>query len=124
MITTNETMNKDKKLIDTKQIDAISGSDNDFKMELVNIFLGQIPEFTSKMNTYLAEEKWELLAREAHTAKSSVLTFGMETTGSLLKSIQLNIQNGQLESIEELVDSAINDLNDAVSELEVLKQST
>ncbi len=116
-------MNKDKKLIDTKQIDAISGSDNAFKIELINIFLGQIPEFTSKMNTYLTEKKWELLAREAHTAKSSVLTFGMETTGALLKTIQLNIQSNQFESIEELVGNAIKDLNDAISELEELKQS-
>jgi len=117
-------MDKDKKLIDTKQIDAISGNDNDFKMELVDIFLGQIPEFTSKMSTYLAEKKWELLAREAHTAKSSVLTFGMETTGKLLKSIQLDIQNNQLDSVEEMVGSAIKDLNEAVLELEELKKSS
>ncbi len=115
-------MNKEFRLIHTKQIDSISGGDIDFRIELVNIFLEQIPEFVSKMSNYLAEKQWELLAREAHTAKSSVLTFGMESTGTLLKKIQTEIQNNQLDSVEEMVASAINDLKNAIPELEELKQ--
>jgi hypothetical protein len=50
--------------------------------------LKQIPEFINNMKKYLDDNNMEYLAREAHTAKSSVLIFGMENTGLLLKDIQ------------------------------------
>lgn len=116
-------MTKLFKYIDTTQIDAISGGDLDFKIELVDIFLEQIPEFVSVMKSSLDDKNWELLAREAHTAKSSVLTFGMRNTGVVLKEIQLFAENLQFEKLPELVEKATNDLNVVIPELNELKSS-
>lgn len=111
------------KLIHTRQIDAISGGDNTFKIELIDIFLEQIPEFISVMNNSYNNGDWERLAREAHTAKSSALTFGMDETGTLLKEIQLHSENKGFDALPDLLVKAIKHLDAARSELEELKQS-
>lgn len=105
------------------QIDAIAGGDSDFKKELINIFLEQIPEFDSNLNSFLAEKEWEKLAREAHTAKSSVLTFGMKEAGTLCKEIQLHAENNEFDLLPELVSKVLSQLRAAVAELEDLKNS-
>ncbi len=116
-------MDQESKLIHTKQIDAISGGDVSFKVELINIFLEQIPEFISNMNNSFETKDWILLAREAHTAKSSALTFGIDETGILLKDIQINCENNEFDVLPELLSKAINHLDSAVYELEALKKS-
>lgn len=116
-------MDRQFKHIHTQQIDAISGGDNNFKIELVNIFLEQIPEFVTSMNNALQKEDWVLLARESHTAKSSALTFGMENTGQLLKKIQNLSEAEDTLSLSELVGQACGQLQAAVTELEDLKRS-
>mgnify|MGYP001820531419 CR=1 FL=1 len=116
-------MDKQFGLIHTKQIDAISAGDNAFKIELIDIFLEQIPEFISVMNSSYKNGDWERLAREAHTAKSSALTFGMDETGTLLKQIQANTENNDLDSLPDLLKKAIKHLDAAQAELEELKQS-
>ncbi|MCY1719731.1 Hpt domain-containing protein [Prolixibacteraceae bacterium Z1-6] len=116
-------MDKHSQLIHTKQIDAISGDDTGFKIELINIFLEQIPEFISNMTNSYNEENWKVLAREAHTAKSSALTFGMDETGDLLKNIQLHTENNDLDFLPDLLTKVVDQLKTAVTELEELKKS-
>ena len=111
------------KYIQTKQIDAIAAGDKGFKVELINIFLEQIEEFVSNMKAFTAGENWVSLAREAHTAKSSALTFGMEETGLLLKKIQLDCEAGKTNNISELVTQATENLKIAKPELHSLKES-
>uniref|UniRef100_UPI0032163805 Hpt domain-containing protein n=1 Tax=uncultured Draconibacterium sp. TaxID=1573823 RepID=UPI0032163805 len=116
-------MNNQFQLIHTHQIDAISGGDTAFQIELIEIFLEQIPEFVSNMNSSYINKDWELLAREAHTAKSSALTFGMEETGMLLKNIQLHAEKEEVDSLPQFLPKAISQLEMAVAELEELKKS-
>lgn len=111
------------KHIHTKHIDAIAGGDNLFLIELIDIFLSQIPGFVSTMQSSLAEKKLTVLAREAHTAKSSVLTFGMEATGNLLKMIQIKAEANELEDVPALVNEAITQMEEAIPDLLELKAS-
>ncbi|MEN8116321.1 MAG: Hpt domain-containing protein [Bacteroidota bacterium] len=116
-------MNKDLQLIQTSQLDAISGGDSEFKLELINIFLEQIPEFISNMNLFLKNGNLIQLAREAHTAKSSVLTFGMDETGILLKKIQLLSENKEMEQLPELLSQVNHQFEIAVQDLNKLRNS-
>ncbi len=111
------------KYIDTKHIDSIAAGDTEFMTELIDIFLGQIPEFISTMKNALKEQDYTLLAHEAHTAKSSVLTFGMEETGILLKNIQLKAEANELEEIPFMVNDVVLQLEAVVPELRELKSS-
>jgi HPt (histidine-containing phosphotransfer) domain-containing protein len=116
-------MDKPKHYIETKRLEEIAGGDNDFMKEVIGIFLNQIPEFTGNMRSLLKDQNWNVLAREAHTAKSSALTFGMEETGVLLKKIQLQAEAGDYNSLPSLVDEAIGQLEAAIPELHELKNS-
>lgn len=98
-------------------VEEISGGDNDFKKELIEIFINQIPEFISNMKKYLAENNLPDLAKEAHTAKSSVLIFKMEETGKTLKNIQLKVESNELDSVPDMIEIVIEDMESASSEL-------
>lgn len=93
-------MSSNLKPIDFNHLDGIVNGDENFKKELVKIFLEQIPEFMKNMKKFLENEKPENLAREAHTAKSSAMIFGMTHAGKLLKDIQLLAENKNLEEIK------------------------
>ncbi|MCD6355445.1 MAG: Hpt domain-containing protein, partial [Prolixibacteraceae bacterium] len=59
--------------LNLQYLEEVSGGDNAFKKELINIFLTQVPEFISNMKHFLTDGNLKELAKEAHTAKSSVL---------------------------------------------------
>lgn len=98
-------------------LEEISGGDKEFEKELVQIFLTQVPEFVSNMHKFLNGNENETLAKEAHTAKSSVLIFMMEETGNALKKIQLLAENGDTRPIPSLLQKVETALNGATSEL-------
>jgi len=110
-------------------LDDISGGDCIFKKELIGIFLKQIPDFIRNLHRFLIDDEIENLAKEAHTAKSSVLIFMMEETGKNLKKIQLLAENNETEEILPLIlevqndmDNASKELNIYLSEMEVMKK--
>lgn len=110
-------MNKDFEYVNLSYMEEISGGDEGFKKDLIQIFLKQIPEFVSNMQQFLAENKNDLLAKEAHTAKSSVLIFMMEESGSKLKKIQLLAEEEDTEKIPALLREVESDLEGAQKEL-------
>jgi HPt (histidine-containing phosphotransfer) domain-containing protein len=110
-------------------LDDISGGDCIFKKELIRIFLKQIPDFIRNLHRFLIDDEIENLAKEAHTAKSSVLIFMMEETGKNLKKIQLLAENNETEEILPLIlevqndmDKASKELNIYLSEMELVKK--
>ena len=96
---------------------SVSFGDKDFKKELIDIFLEQIPEFISNMKKFYAEGEILLLAKEAHTAKSSVLIFGMANTGKDLKEIQSQGEDNKVEQLQSLIESVESNLILAEKEL-------
>ncbi|HYQ57450.1 MAG TPA: Hpt domain-containing protein [Draconibacterium sp.] len=106
--------------INTSQLETLAGGDKEFMKEMAEIFLEQINEFVTNMSSFLQEKSWEKLAREAHTAKSSAMTFGMEDTGTLLKKIQMECQTNNLNDVPKMVEDAISQLKAAAPELQEL----
>lgn len=113
-------MDKDNQLLDFTQIDQIACGDVAFKKELIEIFMVQIPDFIENMNVFYEKNDYVSLAREAHTAKSSALIFGMKETGDLLKQIQLFAEQNEFELIPSLVEKAGFGLNEAEKQLKVV----
>ena len=116
-------MQKQNQLLDLSQIEEISSGDPSFKNEMIGIFTNQIPVFLENIKNFWANKDLENLGREVHTAKSSVLIFGMESTGKNLKEIQLLSENQEVEKLPVLVESVINDLNEALTYLTGLQES-
>ena len=107
--------------IKTAQVEEISGGDKNFSIELTNIFIGQIADFVQNMTDALQHKDWKKLGKEAHTAKSSAMTFGMDETGILLKKIQLQCEAGDFDPVPQMVNDAISQLKGALPELEKFK---
>lgn len=110
------------KTMNLKYLEEVSAGDPNFKKELIEIFLRQVPEFVSNMKKFYAEKDWPNLAKEAHTAKSSALIFGMEETGRALKDIQLLAEDNKTEELPVLIDKSIVDLEEACVSLVELAQ--
>lgn len=110
-------MKNNLQFIDFKHLDSIANGDQNFKKELIGIFLAQIPDFVNNMNEFFNKKNFEKLAREAHTAKSSVLIFGMTNSGLLLKNIQLFAENKNIMEIEPALKQVELELNQAKIEL-------
>ena len=98
-------------------LDEIANGDNEFKKELINIFIKQIPDFIDNMKKYLSENNYEALAKEAHTAKSSVMIFMMEETGDILKNIQLLANKGDKANLPSMINKVDRRLKKASEEL-------
>lgn len=70
-------------------INSITDSNQGMIRELIGIFKDQVGEMSSQMQTLLDKKEYELLARIAHKAKSSVSVLGMEDMASDLKNLEL-----------------------------------
>ncbi len=103
--------------INLDYLNDVSGNDATFKSELIKIFLDQIPEFIRNFYSFYKNKDFDNLAKEAHTAKSSVLIFNMEATGKDLKKIQYLAGNEHKDKIFPLILQVENDLKIASGEL-------
>jgi HPt (histidine-containing phosphotransfer) domain-containing protein len=121
-----EMLNNQLDHVNLSYLDEISGGDSNFQKELIKIFLSQIPDFVINIKKYFTNQEIENLAKEAHTAKSSVLIFMMSETGKNLKQIQSLAENNQLEQIpllmtevEKSLEAAFKELTGYLDELEL-----
>ena len=93
--------------IKIEQLNSISVGDNEFKKELIEIFISQIPEFISNMKKFYGTGDLINLEKEAHTAK-------------LLEDIQLQSENNTTEQLSSIIERVELELNDAVRQLHVI----
>lgn len=110
-------MDNNSQTIDYSNLYTVANNDEDFIKDLIKIFLDQIPVFIRNLNQQFTEKHFEKLAREAHTAKSSVMIFGMTNAGLLLNKIELWAENEKIDEIGPALETVINDLNLAMDEL-------
>jgi len=110
-------MNENFHKISITELESISSGDKEFMKELIQIFLDQVPEYTFNMKKFFAEGNLKSLSKEAHTAKSSVLIFGMTRTGTSLKVIQLRAEENNREQLQLLITKVEEEMNDAANQL-------
>ncbi len=104
-------------------LDEIAAGDENFKKDLIKIFLQQLPVFISNMKKFYDVNDLSGLAKEAHTAKSSVLIFGMEETGAGLKKIQLLAEEKDTESISALLNKVLTEMENVRNPLQKIMES-
>jgi HPt (histidine-containing phosphotransfer) domain-containing protein len=115
-------MDNNSQTIDFTSLYSVANNDEEFIKELIEIFLAQIPDFIQNMNQLFLDNNLEKLGREAHTAKSSVMVFGMINTGKLLNQIEIWAESKNLDEIEPALKIVERDLELAKNELnEALK---
>jgi HPt (histidine-containing phosphotransfer) domain-containing protein len=84
-----------EKIIDLTYIEEVAAGDREFIHEMIETFMRQVPEFVTHMQEFYVERDYKLLAKEAHTAKSSVMLFGLDDLARKLKEFQLQAEKGE-----------------------------
>jgi len=111
------------KFINIEYLDSVSGGDPEIINEIVVMFKDQSIEIYNEMQSHLAEKKYSLLGSLAHKAKSSVLIMGMNDLGLMLKTLELQANDGigselyesHIKRFKVETDAAVMELEDLVS---------
>lgn len=65
-----------------------TGGDQELTIQLIEIFLQQVPEAVEKIEMLLPEKRWSEIFPVAHKVKSSIAIFGLEEIRSCVISIE------------------------------------
>ena len=88
-------------IVNLTYLESISDGDSDIIMELITIFIEQIPEFFEGFADSYKKAEWLKIAAFAHKAKSSVLSMGIDDLGNKdLKDLELICKQMVLNDLE------------------------
>jgi HPt (histidine-containing phosphotransfer) domain-containing protein len=80
---------------DLAYLESMSMGSNELIIEMIQIFIDQLPEFTEGLTAHLEKGEYQQLGALAHKAKSSVAVMGMEALASDLKTLELSAKAGK-----------------------------
>jgi len=80
---------------DLTYLESMSMGSNDLIIEMIQLFVEQIPEFTEGLTAHLQNGDYTALGALAHKAKSSVAVMGMESLATDLKTLELSAKAGK-----------------------------
>lgn len=103
---------------DLTYLESVSMGSNELIVEMIQIFIDQLPEFTEGLAVHLKNGDYLALGALAHKAKSSVAVMGMDALAADLKTLELSAKAGiKPESYPVLVDRFIEQVTITGSEL-------
>ncbi len=104
---------------DLTYLESMSMGSQEMVNEMIQIFLDQIPEFTTGLNDLLANQDFVGLAAIAHKAKSSVAVMGMDELTTVLKNLEIKAKAGEdIDSYPDLVKTFLTQVD--ITEKEML----
>jgi len=110
-------MSKDK-LTNLSYLKEISNGDNNFMIELIDMFFVQIPEYQLLLQELYDKKDWVQLGKTAHKAKSSILMMGIEELAVMLKDLEENAKDGtNINEYSEIIAKFVSDSTIAIAEL-------
>ena len=83
------------KYVNLDYLKSMAGDNQDLIVEMVEIFVDQIPEFNEIFESLYEKEDWYNLGMQAHKAKSSVAIMGMDDLAAMLKEFELLAKEGR-----------------------------
>ncbi len=91
-------------VLNLSYLEEITGGDSEMVIEMLNLFIRDIPGHSKNMESFLADNKLEELRAEAHKVKPTLQYIGLTEVFEIVRTIELNIKNGEnIEVIPELV---------------------
>lgn len=109
--------------IDLTYLETLADGSTELIVELMEIFIDQVPEFIEEMNTYYLNKDWEALSAIAHKSKSSIDIVGLKDLQAKLKQLELDAKEGlNEEAYRGIIDEFISTCNNAIIDAkEVIK---
>jgi len=93
-----------RKLYSLKNLERISGGNNDFVRKMIRMFLDKMPHSIEELETSFNNGDIKNVAHVAHRIRPTINSLGIESTANALKTIEKNAKSGKnLDAIEELL---------------------
>jgi HPt (histidine-containing phosphotransfer) domain-containing protein len=80
---------------DLAYLESMSMGSNEMIVEMIQLFIDQLPEFTEGLAEHLKNKEYIALGALAHKAKSSVAVMGMDALAHDLKTLELSAKAGE-----------------------------
>jgi HPt (histidine-containing phosphotransfer) domain-containing protein len=103
---------------DLGYLESMAMGSNEMIVEMIDLFIDQLPEFTDGMPALLASSDYTALGAMAHKAKSSVAVMGMNDLANELKKLELSAKTGENpESYGPIIEQFIMEVQVTAGEL-------
>lgn len=80
---------------DLTYLESMSIGTNELIVEMIQLFIDQLPEFNEGLAAHLNNKDYPALGALAHKAKSSVAIMGMDSLAADLKTLEINAKAGK-----------------------------
>jgi HPt (histidine-containing phosphotransfer) domain-containing protein len=106
-------------ITDLNYLKTMSGGDDKFISEMVELFREQIGEYSVLLPELLRKKDYSGLSKMAHKAKSSVAVMGMTSVSEMLKELEILAAEGrEADRYESIVDRFLEQGRMALVELD------
>ena len=114
-------------LIDENKIsflqDIQTEEDLNFYIELLDVYISDLPVMIGNIKTAVAEKNSKLLQLNAHKLKGSSMTLGIDFIGGISKDLENAAKENKFdENTYELVDDLVHKLETVIKELDVIRE--
>ncbi|OFX77514.1 MAG: hypothetical protein A2X12_10760 [Bacteroidetes bacterium GWE2_29_8] len=111
-------METETKHINLSYLSQISGGSKDFELEMMQMFIDQIPDAITNLGIAVDSKDWDRVRAISHKAKSSVGIFGMNEIKDNLFFIEKNAKElSNLDEIKTVFDKTKKLIDEAMEEL-------
>ncbi len=83
------------KTVNLDYLKEMSGGDWELMLEMINIFITEVPEYISRLSNALNAGNWNELEKLAHKSKASALIMGMHKLADDLRDLETDTREGK-----------------------------
>ena len=86
--------------LDLTYLRGISSGSTEFMIDLIDLFLSQIPDYFEKLDQFIKDKNWADAAEIAHKIKPSLTFMGVQSAMESMAEIEMNARN--LENLDAI----------------------
>ncbi|MBO7496789.1 MAG: response regulator [Salinivirgaceae bacterium] len=110
--------------INPEHLDSVTGGDEKFKKELIDVFIQQLPTLLVGLEKALQDKDFKQLSAIAHKTKSSVALMGIESLRADMAKLEMEAKEGNdFELYKTIVTNFLSVSTDVLTEIENLKKN-
>lgn len=99
-MTKKSTENKEDLILDLSYLKGISSGSTEFMIDIIDLFLTQMPDYFEQLDQLIKEENWLKAAEIAHKIKPSLTFMGVQSAMESMAEIEMNARN--LENLDKI----------------------
>lgn len=97
------TKNNEDLVLDLSYLQGISNGSTEFMIDIIDLFLSQMPDYFEQLDQLITVENWENAAEIAHKIKPSLTFMGVRSAMESMAEIERNARN--LENLDTIPSS-------------------